>query len=526
MIVWESHAVMALGYHCRKLHECQYGGGGQVSGSGMTKVYVSYAWGPEKEADPDRKVVDRLGEALKAAELELLWDIKRAGYGKSIWAFMDEIGSADNIVVVLSDAYLHSPNCLYELRAIWKNNDVHRRVHPIVLQGTALYDPFAWVRHLKYWEEKEEELDAELKTIRGAKAGYTRSALNDYHDFRDMLDEQLALFSDMNTLSEGGHLDTDFAEIIERIKRQETESGTSLRVLEGETPGPQRMEAEANAEWEARLEREITDVLARAHEFRSKMAEKLGLHHSSDASAVARGLLCRHTQEVVEQVLVPGTRELLREGNGLSATKGRTLWHEANAVFCWLCLRVANGDVLASGESLPMLTSCELFSVEAHVARATPRPASLKWTPGTPEVRGRGAVLADGEGGWAPEARYHQLLVRLWNLVFPGLAHGSKQPGTAALDPLTKGELEKLKGELASLKDTDFARFRAYYLVLKESGRDPDLEQALKKLGSDFPGLAVVIYHAGAGEAALLVPESRFVAAVRRFLEIEQEVLA
>jgi hypothetical protein len=134
--------------------------------------------------------------------------------------------------------------------------------------------------------------------------------------------------------------------------------------------------------------------------------------------------------------------------------------------------------------------------------------------------------VADGEAGWAPDARYQQLLVRLWDLVFPGLAHGSKQPGTAALDPLTDGELKKLKGELASLKDTDFARFRAYYLVLKESARNADMEGALKKMGSHFPGLAVVIYHAGSGDAALLVPESRFVAAVRRFLEIEQEFQA
>jgi hypothetical protein len=140
--------------------------GEQVSGSGNTKVYVSYAWAPENEAAPDQKVVARLGEALATAGLDFWWDVKCQGYGKSIRAFMDEIGAADNVAVVLSDAYLHSPNCLYELRAIWKNKDVHRRVHPIVLKGTTLYDPVAWVRHLKYWEEKEEQLDAVLKILK------------------------------------------------------------------------------------------------------------------------------------------------------------------------------------------------------------------------------------------------------------------------------------------------------------------------------------------------------------------------
>jgi hypothetical protein len=174
----------------------------------------------------------------------------------------------------------------------------------------------------------------QLKTIRGAKAGHTQSALTDYHDFRDMLDEQLALFADMNTFSQGVHLDTDFAEIIERIKGQA--AGASLRVLEGETPGPTRVEPQADAKWEARLEQEIISVLARAHKFRRKMAEKLGLDQASDALAVARGLLSRHTQEVNEQVLVPGTRELLRECDGLSSAKARTLWHEAK------CLSIIN----------------------------------------------------------------------------------------------------------------------------------------------------------------------------------------
>jgi internalin A len=42
-------------------------------------------------------------------------------HGDRISDFMDRIGEGDLVYVFLSDKYLKSPFCMYELHAIWRN---------------------------------------------------------------------------------------------------------------------------------------------------------------------------------------------------------------------------------------------------------------------------------------------------------------------------------------------------------------------------------------------------------------------
>lgn len=191
-----------------------------MSGSEKTKVYVSYAWGPEKEADPDRKVVDRLAEALRAADLELRRDIKYLGYGESIREFMREIGTADHIVLVLSDAYLKSPNCMFELFEVEQNGKLRDRVHSVVLSDAKIYDTNGRTAYVNYWEKQRNGLEA---TIRSAER--LTNIDGEIKDLRlcentcGKLDGLMRHFSDPNALTPEAHLATDFADLIARIKK-------------------------------------------------------------------------------------------------------------------------------------------------------------------------------------------------------------------------------------------------------------------------------------------------------------------
>jgi TIR domain len=92
-----------------------------------SSVYVSYNWGPEGD-DP---IVTKLEAACKARGIELQRDIRKLKYGGSIKGFMDTLGAADHVVVVLRDGYLKSPNCMYELREIARNGSFQERVNPV-----------------------------------------------------------------------------------------------------------------------------------------------------------------------------------------------------------------------------------------------------------------------------------------------------------------------------------------------------------------------------------------------------------
>ena len=183
-------------------------------------VYVSYAWSAERET----RIVDKLEAACKSRSIDLLRDIKQIGYGSSIRSFMNELGKGHYIIVVLSNAYFKSPNCMYELREIRRNGEFIKRAFPIVLSGTDLYDPLVWVEWLAHWEAKLKALDDKLKDISGAKTSNLHDILNAYHDFRSMLDEHLSVLSDMNALTQDVHESTDFKALLDKLSGSTVES--------------------------------------------------------------------------------------------------------------------------------------------------------------------------------------------------------------------------------------------------------------------------------------------------------------
>ncbi|MCA9064222.1 MAG: toll/interleukin-1 receptor domain-containing protein [Planctomycetaceae bacterium] len=82
--------------------------------TGRPRVAVSYAWREEREGQ-NTKAVESFCERLKAAGIDVVRDTEHLGYGQSIRNFMRDIGRSGYLCVFLSDAYLKSPNCMYEL---------------------------------------------------------------------------------------------------------------------------------------------------------------------------------------------------------------------------------------------------------------------------------------------------------------------------------------------------------------------------------------------------------------------------
>ena len=79
--------------------------------------YVSYAWNDESKA-----MIDRLCEEANRRGKTVLRDLTGLGLGESITKFMRRLGSGDRVFVILSDKYLKSPYCMYELLEVWRNS--------------------------------------------------------------------------------------------------------------------------------------------------------------------------------------------------------------------------------------------------------------------------------------------------------------------------------------------------------------------------------------------------------------------
>jgi internalin A len=106
------------------------------------EIFVSYAWGGESE-----RVVDELEQAFAQRGIRIVRDKKEVNYKGSIEAFEQRIGRGQCIVLIISDKYLRSEHCMYELVGANKNQNLRERIFPIVLVEAQIYKA---IDRLKY----------------------------------------------------------------------------------------------------------------------------------------------------------------------------------------------------------------------------------------------------------------------------------------------------------------------------------------------------------------------------------------
>lgn len=182
-------------------------------------VFISYAWGEERE-----EIVNELDQALQARGVNVTRDKRELGYKGSINAFMDRIGRGDCVILVISDKYLRSPNCMYELVEIAENKHFQDRVFPIVLPDADIYNPVRRIQYIRHWEEKRTELAAAIKTLDPANLQGIREEMDLYDRIRDKVSGLTSILKDMNTLTPDMHSESNFAELYNAIEKRLKES--------------------------------------------------------------------------------------------------------------------------------------------------------------------------------------------------------------------------------------------------------------------------------------------------------------
>ncbi|MEH2151032.1 COR domain-containing protein [Nostoc sp.] len=130
------------------------------------EIFISYAWGGESE-----QFVNQLDETLQAKGIKIIRDKRDLGYKGLIKAFMERIGRGKCAIAVISDKYLKSPNCMFELVQIAKNGEFYNRIFPIVLADAQIYKAVARLKYIKHWEEEIKELDEGMREVGAASEG-------------------------------------------------------------------------------------------------------------------------------------------------------------------------------------------------------------------------------------------------------------------------------------------------------------------------------------------------------------------
>ena len=149
---------------------------------------------------------------------------------------MERIGLGNCVIVVISDKYLRSPNCMFELVEIAEGKQFHDRVFPIVLSDANIYDPVRRLEYVKHWEMKRGELAQAMREVDPANLQGIREDMDLYDRIRDKISGLTSILKDMNTLTPDLHRNSDFSEIYAGIERRMAEASGRPRSETGESP--------------------------------------------------------------------------------------------------------------------------------------------------------------------------------------------------------------------------------------------------------------------------------------------------
>ncbi len=126
------------------------------------QIFFSYAW------EKDEGIIMELYTSLKIDEFNVVKDKEDLRYKGIISKFMTDIGKANFVIVAISDQYLKSRFCMFELYEIYRNAGLNKeefakRIFPIRLEDIELSNQDIVNGYIDFWQKEEQEWEKRMK---------------------------------------------------------------------------------------------------------------------------------------------------------------------------------------------------------------------------------------------------------------------------------------------------------------------------------------------------------------------------
>lgn len=185
-------------------------GGNYIGGNSIVNYYYGHQTAMEKEGSRSDKTIflsynwhdgetaDRIDKYLSGLPgVTVKRDVRDIGPWKSIREFMEGIRQQDYAVLVVSDSYLKSKNCMFEVTEIMKERKYADRIFLAVVE-TGIYDPLLRAGYIRYWQQECDKLETVVKGLESANAVELAADLKRYKNIASSVGEFLSIVADRN----------------------------------------------------------------------------------------------------------------------------------------------------------------------------------------------------------------------------------------------------------------------------------------------------------------------------------------
>lgn len=172
-------------------------------------IFLSYSW-------KDEALADKIEGYYRDSNIIIKRDKNNIEHWGSIRKYMESIRETDYVILIISDSYLKSVNCMYEINELMKDENYKNRIFPLVLEES-IYKLEGRIEYIVYWEKKYSETKEKIEQIKNMEN--TSRVSEELHFIREIsysISEFLDIVSDMNNPNENEL----FEYIAERLTKQ------------------------------------------------------------------------------------------------------------------------------------------------------------------------------------------------------------------------------------------------------------------------------------------------------------------
>lgn len=174
------------------------------------KIFISYS-------HKDKVIADELENVFHQNAIDLTRDVRDVKYGDSFSAFMKNVRISDYVLMVISDHFLKSEYCMYEVAEFLKDSNYDDRILPIVVDSAKIYSPFGILQYIKYWEDRFIDLEKRSNGLSFENLDYASKEAKKYKNYSYIISNFLDSLKDRNNKSYDELRNDDFIDILNTI---------------------------------------------------------------------------------------------------------------------------------------------------------------------------------------------------------------------------------------------------------------------------------------------------------------------
>ena len=161
-----------------------------MSNQNKLTVFISYDWN-----DTSDLFIDNLKKTIPDVDFKV--DKDSIGKWDSITQFMNTISENDFVVQLVTDKYLRSPNCLYEVMQLMKDEKWTQKTMTVVMNDAeGIYNDENKLDYMEFWNQKVMSFEERLKKLPASAVTEMHDVLEKYKIIRDNIGSFLLIAAD------------------------------------------------------------------------------------------------------------------------------------------------------------------------------------------------------------------------------------------------------------------------------------------------------------------------------------------